>query len=144
MRVLARATLNGLAGRVVARAPPVARPWCKSCWNFPTLGNVFHLSEMTFLLIASIYLYKFIIPSIGISEPTPEMLKLSQNILIWSALLSHWNGQDLTAHDSWSWQLCCAFHECENDFHRTTPLFSSYLQSNICFLPILNLFSFFE
>ena len=28
-RVLARATLNGLASRVVARGPPVAHPWCK-------------------------------------------------------------------------------------------------------------------
>ena len=29
LRVLTRATLNGLAGRVVARGPPVAHPWCK-------------------------------------------------------------------------------------------------------------------
>jgi len=28
IRVLARATLNGLAGRVVARGPPVAHPCC--------------------------------------------------------------------------------------------------------------------
>jgi len=27
--VLARATLNGLAGRVVALGPPVAHPWSK-------------------------------------------------------------------------------------------------------------------
>jgi len=30
IRVLARATLNSLAGRVVARGPPVAHPWCKT------------------------------------------------------------------------------------------------------------------
>jgi len=31
--VLARATLNGLAGRVVASGPPVAHPWCTPYFN---------------------------------------------------------------------------------------------------------------
>ena len=31
--VLARATLNGLAGRVVARGPPVAHPYSKYFWG---------------------------------------------------------------------------------------------------------------
>ena len=32
IRVLARATLNGLAGPVVARGPPVALPWSNNIW----------------------------------------------------------------------------------------------------------------
>jgi len=41
------------------------------------MRNAFHLSGMTLLSITSIYLHKFIIPSIGIIEPTPGKLKLS-------------------------------------------------------------------
>jgi len=38
------------------------------------------ISGMDFLSITSVYLYKFIIPSIGRSEPTPEKLKMPQTI----------------------------------------------------------------
>jgi len=43
-----------------------------------------HISGMTFISIPSMYLHKFIkfiIPSIGISEPISEKQKISQNIL---------------------------------------------------------------
>jgi len=54
-----------------------------SCWNFPTpSGNVFLISGMTFLLITTMYLYELITPSIGISEATPEKLKLPQNLFL--------------------------------------------------------------
>ena len=40
MRLLMRATLSDLTGRVVARGPPVAHPWFKQaienskCWHY--------------------------------------------------------------------------------------------------------------
>jgi len=54
---------------------------------------------MAFLSITSMYLYKFIIPLIGISEATTEKLKLLQNIFL-VPLPGHCNGQDLIAHYS--------------------------------------------
>jgi len=66
------------------------RHGARSYWNFPPpSGNDLHISVMTVLSITLMYLYKFIIPSIGISEPTPEKLKLIQNILFWDVLLLH-------------------------------------------------------
>jgi len=41
-----------------------------------TIRNPFPLFEMTFLKITSMYLSEFIIPSIDVSKPTPEKLKL--------------------------------------------------------------------
>jgi len=52
-------------------------------------------------LHTSMYLYKFIIPSIGISEATTEKLKVPQNIFLASFASSlQWVGP--IAHDSWS------------------------------------------
>ena len=51
----------------------------RSYWNFPPpSANAFLISGMNFLSITSTYLHKFIIPSIDISEATPEKLKLPQ------------------------------------------------------------------
>ena len=51
----------------------------RSYWNFPSpSANAFLISGMNFLSITSMYLHKFIIPSIDISEATPEQLKLPQ------------------------------------------------------------------
>jgi len=50
----------------------------------PPSANAFLISGMGFLPITSMYLYKFIIPSIGISEVTTEKLKLPQNIFLGS------------------------------------------------------------
>jgi len=44
--------------------------------------------------------------------------------------ITRWNGEDLTAHPFWAWQICCAALERKNDFHLKTALFYSFLQSN--------------
>jgi len=65
-----------------------------SHWNFlPPSVNAFLISGMAFLSITSMYLYKFIIPSIGISKATTEKLKLPQNIFLVSFTSSlQWAG----------------------------------------------------
>jgi len=57
--------------------------------NQDPVGIFFHQQEMPFsyleyiFLITLMYLFEFIVSSIGISESTPEKLKLPQIIFFW-------------------------------------------------------------
>jgi len=88
----------------------------------PPSGNAFLTSGMDFLSIASMYLYKFIIPSIGVSEATTEKLKLPQNIFLGSFTSSlQWAGLNCSRFLILTNLLC--FPGTKNDFHLKTALF---------------------
>jgi len=88
----------------------------------PPSGNAFLISEMAFLSITSMYLYKFIIPSIGISEATTEKLKLRQNIFLGSFTSSfQWAG--LNCSRFLILMNLLYFHGIKNGFHLKTALF---------------------
>jgi len=97
-------------------------------------------SGMDFLSITSVYLYKFIIPSIGRREPTPEKLKTPQTIFFGGPSLPHWNRQDLTVHPFWSWQICCASLERKNDFRLKTAHFPIFYTPISIVLHTLNFY----
>jgi len=103
-------------------------------WNFlPPSGNAFFISGLAFLSITSMYLYKFIIPSIGISEATTERLKLPQNIFLASIPRSlQWAGLNCYQFLILINLLCFAGRQ--NDFHLKTPLFPVF------YTPLLRLF----
>jgi len=63
--------------------------------------------------------------------------KLPQNTLFGGPLLLHWNGQDLTAHPSWSWKICCASLERKDNFHPKTALLLVVCSQSNVFLHIL-------
>jgi len=102
--------------------------------NFPPpSGNAFLISGVAFLSITSIYLYKFLIPSIGISEATTEKLKLPQNIFLGSFTSSlQWAGLNCSRFLILINLLC--FPGTKNDLHLKTALFPVF------YSPIFRLF----
>ena len=112
----------------------------RKCPRMPYLECLF------FNYCTSVYLYKCVIPSVGITKRTYSwngktarehlLLKAFTNALIWAGL---------TAHPSWSEKICCASLERKNDLHLKTTLFLGLLQSNIYFFAYCNsLFTFIE
>ena len=100
----------------------------------PPSGNAFLISEIAFLSITSMYLYKFIIPSIGISEATTEKLKLRQNIFLGSFTSSfQWAG--LNCSRFLILMNLLYFHGIKNGFHLKTALFPAFYSPifRLCF-----------
>jgi len=92
-----------------------------------------HHLEMAFLSITSMNLYKFMIPSIGISEAATEKLKLPQNIVLGSFTSSlKWAGLNCSQILILINRLC--FPGTKNDFHLKTALFPVF------YSPIFRLF----
>ena len=52
--------------------------------------------------------------------------KTAPEHLLWIFYKPHWNGQDLTAHPFWFWQICCASLEPKNHFHLKATLFFQF------------------